>query len=279
MDGIMFKKVPVSFLKHFLLVLVSVILLAIWLYFTPPGLLGKLDAIAYAVCHRIPLRSYFLADRQLPLCSRCTGMYLGAFFSFLILFPRGRRAAFPTRGILILLGVFFAAFAVDGVNSLAAGLNAERHFLPGPYLLYQPQNWLRLVTGMGMGMVIPAVLMPIFHASIWAKSVDRPALSGWKDALLMIVLGALGILATLSGNPLLLYPIAVITPLTVVFILTLTYSVLWVMILKCENRYHTWLELWPILLAGFVTTLVQISLFDLVRFALTHAWTGFGLPD
>jgi len=33
------------------------------------------------------------------------------------------------------------------------------------------------------------------------------------------------------------------------------------------------------LLAGFVTTLVQISLFDLVHFAFTHVWTGFGLLD
>jgi len=278
-DVVMFKKVPPVSVKHLLLVSASVAVLAVWLYFTPPGLLGKLDSIAYAVCHRIPLRSYFLADRQLPLCARCTGMYLGAFFSFLILFPRGPRAVFPSRGIAILLGVFFAAFAIDGVNSLAASVNAQRPFLPGPYLLYQPQNWLRLVTGMGMGLAIPAVLMPILHASAWAESVDRPILSGWKDAVLLVALGALGVLATLSGNPLLLYPIAVITPLTVVFILTLTYTVLWLMILKCENRYHTWLELWPMLLAGFVTTLVQISLFDLVRFALTHIWTGFGLPD
>ncbi|HTX80090.1 MAG TPA: DUF2085 domain-containing protein [Longilinea sp.] len=275
----MFKKVPPSSVKHFILALASIAVLGIWLYFTPPGLLGKLDAIAYAVCHRIPLRSFFLADRQMPLCARCTGMYLGAFFSFLILFPRGRRAAFPGRGIMILLGIFVAAFAVDGTNSLAASLNAQRPFLPGPYLLYQPHNWLRLVTGTGMGLAIPAVLMPIFHATIWTEPVDRPILGGWKDAVLMIALGALGVLAALSGNPLLLYPIAVITPLTVVFILTLTYAVLWVMILKRENHYHTWLELWPILLTGFLTTMIQISLFDLVRFALTHVWTGFGLPD
>lgn len=29
------------------------------------------------VCHQLPDRSFFLAGRQLPVCARCTGLYLG----------------------------------------------------------------------------------------------------------------------------------------------------------------------------------------------------------
>ena len=45
------------------LVLVTVGLLFIgWLANTPAGLLGKADAIGYAVCHRIDVRSFLLGD-------------------------------------------------------------------------------------------------------------------------------------------------------------------------------------------------------------------------
>ncbi len=54
------------------------LLLVGWLWNTPAGLLGKADALGYAVCHRIDVRSFHLGERQLPLCARCTGMYLGA---------------------------------------------------------------------------------------------------------------------------------------------------------------------------------------------------------
>ena len=74
------------------LAIVSVGLLLIgWLLNTPPGLLGKADAIGYAVCHRIDLRSFHLGDRQLPLCARCTGMYLGALLALMFQFFTGRR--------------------------------------------------------------------------------------------------------------------------------------------------------------------------------------------
>ena len=73
------KKAPV----HIILPSLLVVVICIWGYFTPAGLLGKMDAIAYAVCHRIVQRSFSLGDRPLPLCARCTGMHLGAFFGLL----------------------------------------------------------------------------------------------------------------------------------------------------------------------------------------------------
>ena len=68
---------PATSLKAGLALAVGLVLLG-WLLNTPPGLLGKADAIGYAVCHRIDLRSFHLGERALPLCARCSGMYLGA---------------------------------------------------------------------------------------------------------------------------------------------------------------------------------------------------------
>ena len=54
-----------------LLILATGLILFGWLAYTPPGLLGKADAIGYSVCHRIAVRSFMLGDRQVPLCARC----------------------------------------------------------------------------------------------------------------------------------------------------------------------------------------------------------------
>ena len=43
-----------------------------------PGLLGKLDAVGYAVCHRLDSHSLHVGSLQLPLCARCTGEFNAA---------------------------------------------------------------------------------------------------------------------------------------------------------------------------------------------------------
>ena len=60
-------------LIKWLVPLAAILALAGWIYIAPPGLMGKLDAVGYAVCHRIPSHSIFAGDAQLPLCARCTG--------------------------------------------------------------------------------------------------------------------------------------------------------------------------------------------------------------
>ena len=43
--------------------------------FLIPDLLFPIGSV---ICHQRPERSFFLHDRQLPVCARCTGLYLGA---------------------------------------------------------------------------------------------------------------------------------------------------------------------------------------------------------
>ena len=59
----------------------------------PRGLLDKADYVAYAVCHRIPERTFIFAGRPLPLCARCSGTYLGALAGLIVLILRGRGRA------------------------------------------------------------------------------------------------------------------------------------------------------------------------------------------
>ena len=51
--------------------------LLIWvvLLFAAPALLFP---IGHFICHQRPERSFFIGGQQLPVCARCTGLYLGA---------------------------------------------------------------------------------------------------------------------------------------------------------------------------------------------------------
>lgn len=247
---------------------IAVLLLTGWLIKTPPGLLGKADAIGYAVCHQIPERSFFIGDRDTPLCARCSGMYLGALLSILYTVRFGRRGGLPSTKINIVLGLFFLAFAIDGGNSYL-------HFFPNAPQLYQPHNLLRLVTGTGIGLSIGAFLTPVFHQSLWKQFNPEPALRTWQQFIPLLMLA--GILDGMiwSENILLLYPLALLSSAGVLVVLTIVHTIVWIMLLKKENSFDTIKEAWFPLLLGFTTALLQIALVDFGRYWFTGTWEGF----
>jgi uncharacterized membrane protein len=258
-----------SLIKGFLVALAALVLVT-WLANTPAGLLGKMDAIGYAVCHRIPARSFLINDRPIPLCARCSGMYLGALLGFIYQLRLGRPGGMPSLKIFFVLGLFGLFFFVDGVNSYL-------HFFPNAPALYEPNNVLRLVSGTGLGIGMAAVLYPTFNQSIWKDWNSTSGLRSWKQAAALVVLALILDALILVENPLLLYPLAILSAATVVLILMMVYTIVWVMLLKRENSFHDIKDIWPVLLAGFTTAMVQIALVDLARFWLTGTWNGFSL--
>ncbi|MEI6704000.1 MAG: DUF2085 domain-containing protein, partial [Deltaproteobacteria bacterium] len=140
-----------------------------FLYIAPPGILSKADAIGYAVCHRLDVRSFHVDSRQLPLCARCSGMYLGAVLGLVFLSLRYRRSAgTPPRAAIAILVLFGLAFAVDGANSylyLMKSVYAARlSFIPN---LYVPNNTLRLFTGSGMGLGMAVAVFVSLNQTLW----------------------------------------------------------------------------------------------------------------
>ena len=245
------------------------ILLA-WLALTPGGLLGKADAVAYAVCHRIAAHSLSLGDRQLPLCARCTGMYLGAVLGLGFQHFQGRRGSLPALRYVLLFGPMVVFFGVDGVNSYL-------HFFPHGISLYAPQNWLRLVSGTGMGLTISAVLAPAFRQTLWETWEPIPAFSGLKPYLLLIGLAAGMDLLVLSGIPIILYPLALLSAAGVLLLLGMIYTMVLVMLFKAENRFSRINGLKVFVVGGLILALLQISLLDAGRYWLTGTWQGFSL--
>lgn len=264
--------------SRFLIPIAAILVFAVWFSFTPPGLLGKADAIGYAICHRIDERSFQLGDRQLPLCARCTGEFYAAGISllfFAIVSPR--KSGMPGWKLGAPLLLFLAAFAVDGTNSFfylfkqtAAG--ALDH-IPN---LYIPNNTLRLLTGSGMGIALASILYPAFNQSAWKDTDPGRALS-WKKLGILIGMVLLVNLAVLTESPIVLYPIAILSVLGVLALLVLVLSMVWILIMRQENEFVSLKQMWMPFLAGTTLAFLMIGAIDLLRFQLTGTWGAFPL--
>jgi uncharacterized membrane protein len=276
MPKLSFKRIGAA--SQYLVVVAAILVFIGWVLSTPPGLFGKVDAIAYAVCHRISERSFHIGSLQLPLCARCTGMYLGAvtglIFQSIVGWKRGK---IPHWSMITILVLFLVAFGIDGVNSYLYLLKqVSPGILPKIHSLYVPNNTLRLLTGSGMGLGIAAMIFPAFNQSIWADFDEtRSALPGWKAFGLLLAIQIILDLLVLTESPFVLYPAAIISTLGVWLLLTLVYTIVWVMLLGQDNKFTKIRQLWLPLLAGFTIALLQTFAIDLLRFWLTRTWDGF----
>lgn len=254
----------------------AIIAFGAWMYISPEGALGKLDAIGYAVCHRIDERSFQIGDRQLPLCARCTGEFYAAGIALIFqAFASRKRSKLPSRGIIAVLIFFFLAFGIDGSNSylylLKQTSGGALEQIPN---LYVPNNVLRLFTGSGMGIALAAVLYPVINQSLWRELDDRPALE-WKNFGILIALVAVINLLVLTDSPIVLYPIAYISALGTLSLLVLVFTILWIIIMKQDNTFDNIRQLWLPFASGVTLALLMILSIDLLRLQFTGTWNGF----
>jgi len=265
--------------SKYLIIAAALLVFIGWFLNTPPGLFGKADAIGYAVCHRLGERSFHIGSYQLPLCARCSGMYLGAVTGLVFQSIIGwKRSKIPHWSILALLVVFVAAFGIDGANSYLYLLKqVSPGILPKIPNIYVPNNTLRLLTGSGMGLGMAVMLFPAFNQTVWADGEEKPAIPGWKAFGLLLAIQVLFDLLVLTESPIVLYPLAIISAAGVWLLLTIVYSMVWVMIMGQDNKFTKLHQLWLPLLAGLTIAMIQTAAIDMLRFWLTGTWGGFPL--
>ncbi|HLO15768.1 MAG TPA: DUF2085 domain-containing protein [Anaerolineales bacterium] len=265
-------------LVRFLVPIAAVIVFAIWFSITPPGLLGKADAVGYAICHRISERSFHIGDRQLPLCARCTGEFYSAAFSLLFFgfFSKGR-SGMPGWKLGAPLLLFFIAFGIDGSNSFLYLLKqTSAGALDKIPNLYIPNNTLRLFTGSGMGIALASILYPAFNQSAWKDSDPGRALD-WKKLGILIGIILLVDFAILTESPIVLYPIAIMSVLGVLALLIMVFSLVWLLMMRQENEFTSLKQMWMPFLAGTTLAFLMITAIDLLRLKFTGTWGGFPL--
>jgi uncharacterized membrane protein len=236
----------------------------------PSTVLGKADVVGYAICHRIPERSFFLDGRQFPLCARCTGTFLGAVVGLtaMLLLRRHRASRLPSVPILGILVLFVGLWAFDGLNSYLT-------FFPGAPSLYEPQNWLRLTTGMLNGLALITFVFPIFNFTLWRSTTGERVLKDVWELLMLLPVVAILILIIQSGIEPLLYPLAILSSAGVVMMLVLLNTMIASVVLGREGYAQTWLQALVPLTVGTGLAVLQMTAMVLLRAYLT---TRFGLP-
>ncbi len=255
-----------------LLVIISLIIILVFLFFPPVTVLDKTHAIGYAICHQIPARTFHIDGQPLPLCARCTGIYLGALMGIvgLILSGRYRSVNLPPLGILLLLVSFIALMGIDGVNSYLT-------FFPGAPHLYEPQNWLRLTTGTFHGLALSIIVFPVINGSLWQASLikDEPVIKNLKELLPFLGGAVVIILLVLWEHPLLLYPLAILSTVGVMLMLGMVNTVFVLVITRREGYARRWSNIVLPVTMGLAISFLMIGGIDWLRAILTKA---AGLP-
>jgi uncharacterized membrane protein len=265
-------------LRRWFLLLIVVGLLATMGYYTVTDysflhnnlLLDGADWSGYALCHRITERSFTINGRQFPLCARCSGMYLGVALILVTagLAGRMRRANLPSFRLLLILLGFIALMGIDGINSYS-------HFFPQAPHLYEPQNWLRLATGMGTGMAMGLILLPALAQSLWRWPQYQPIIDSGRELVALLILALVTVLLLLSNQSTLLYVLAVMSVAGLLFTVTALNTVILLVLFRRDGRVTTWQQTLLPLLLGFIIALVELSIISTFRFNLTGTMTGF----
>lgn len=248
----------------------AIALTAVWLFLTPEGLLGKADAVGYAICHRISVRSFHIHGRQLPLCARCSGMFAGAMLGLIYQIAQGRKGKMPPTLVMVIFGLLALAWVLDGANSFTM-------LVPGIPSVYETQNWTRLITGTGMGLALSAILLPSFIQTVYVDWEDQSAFGNWQQVLGVFLIAAVMDILILLEIPWILFPLALISAVGVIVLLMMVYAVVWVMISKKENTYARFTQMLTPMIGGYIIALLQIGVIDILRYVWTGTWAGFVL--
>ncbi len=238
-----------------------------WLAHEGPGFWGA------GVCHRIVERSFSIGGQPLPLCARCTGIYLAFLATATTSFLCGHRrpAAFPPPGILLFLLLFLFLAGVDGVNSYLA-------FFPDLPHLYEPHNTLRLLTGALEGIALAAFLLPVLHLTLWQFPQECSPIPSLRElGLMVLVVGALNLPALWPAGPF-LYLVAGFSLAGLLLAMGLVNTLLVAILLRRSGRVTSWGEAVALFAWGCFLAMLEMAGLAWLRYSLTGAFAYTTFP-
>ena len=106
-----------------------------------------MERMGSAVCHQMAERSFILEGMQMPLCARCTGIYIGVFFAFFFFFLKKRLQAGKPFSMqqAVLTSLAIVPIGVDGVGSYLG--------------FWESSQLMRILTGSLVGAIVPGFLL------------------------------------------------------------------------------------------------------------------------
>lgn len=233
----------------------------------------KLDGMGFGVCHQIHSHSFTIGGHQMPLCARCTGMYLGALATLLLLAALRRRASrLPVGSVMGVLAVFFGAMVLDGLNSTLQTFGSG---------IWDTTNLIRIVTGALSGISVAAIFYPVFNISLWHRDATRSERSLEQPFELVGYMVAAGILVALvlDGGDWLYYPLAILSVAGMISLLTMATTMIVLIFTRREGVALTFSQALTPLLLGFLVSLVLLTLIAWGRASLApNLMNDVGMP-
>ncbi len=229
------------------------------------GFLDILTLLGAGVCGQIPSHSFIINGRLLPLCARCSGTYLGALLGLLGLtvMRRCRSKRLPPSQVLAYLAGFIVLWAIDGLNSFLA-------LFPNAPHLYQPHNLLRLTTGVLQGLALSIIVYPLFSFLLWMEANTERAVRNFRELGYLLIPAALLVWIVQTQASFLLYPVAALSILGVLAMLTLVNTMIVLIVTRREGKAESWRDALAPLSLGLLATFLELSALVLLRLALTQ---------
>lgn len=222
--------------------------------FAPGNLEAKAHFAMHGLCAQRPSHSLQLGGSVLPFDARMTGLYLGAAATFMWVATAGRLKSrrLPRMRILGLLIVLVIVLAADGLNALLVDLGLQ--------YAYEPQNTLRLATGVLAGISLGVGLAYLFAVTIWAQGNPTQATVSepWELVPPLAIASLLAALAH-SGLPVLFAPLAIALIVAAIGVFWTLTTVLLALILNRSWSFRTYGELAPLASAALLLACLAIA--------------------
>jgi uncharacterized membrane protein len=223
--------------------------------FAPGSFLAKMYLIHGAVCPQRADHSYFFEGVQLPAEARMLGIFGGFMLAWFILWfiGRGRDVHLPPRPITLALAIFVLLMVLDGLNAT--------FWDAGVLKLYQPQNWLRLITGTLYGIAMAAFILPIYNKVVWKHTFNRPAIRHWRELswLTFGVVAGLGLI-TLSGWTVSFWVLTLVSTLGLIAMLAILNIIIYFGFFRQKTPARDFYDLLTPLSLLLIFTLVELTL-------------------
>lgn len=230
--------------------------------------MGTLDHRLHMIVHGVCAQAHYLTigGYTMPLCARNTGIYAGflATVLYLLVLGRARAAKMPPLSITIALGLAVVVMGIDGFNSLLLDV--------GGYNVYTPQNYLRVITGLGMGIAIGTFFVLMFNLSLrYDARQEQRVLRNWPELLGMVATAALLYSLLFTAPEWLFYPLAIFSVIGIVGVLFVANMFVVAMLTGLEGRVLRLKQLSRPATFGLALTVGELALLSWLRAAMEQS--------
>ena len=238
--------------------------LAVLLFVAAPwSLEHKALAALHGLCAQRPSHTFTLGNQRLPFDARMTGIY-GGFLGATIYLAMRRRyfaAALPGWTAIGVLALFVGAMAIDGFNSLFLDM--------GWRYAYEPDNRLRLATGLMTGVALASAIFLLLGVALWKRPrLDvRVISSGWEPFVLLAFQVPFA-LAVMSGASWLFVPVTFMLVGSATIVLSSVMLVVAVLARTADNSFENASQIQGYAVAGFLMGLAVMAVFSGGRYLL-----------